>query len=304
MTIRHIRIFLGLINAECNTTHAAEQLHMTQPAVSLAIRELEEYYGVKLFDRIGRRLSITEAGKRFKDYALHISELFDDMEENLRDWNQMGILHIGASITIGSQFLPCYVKTFKETHPGADVRVTIAPGEKLENMLLNNELDFALVEGITHDPRILTEDYMDDHLIVVCAADGPFSKNQHISIEKFKKQRFLLREPGSSTREEFDRITEHAGFSVTPVWESVSYSALVNAVSLGLGIACLPYRMVVNPLEKGAIISISVEGLSFQRKFRIAVHKGKYLTPLAQEFIQLCKEYESIYPEPLANPIY
>ena len=85
-------------------TKAAEVLHMTQPAVSLAIKELEQYYGVQLFDRIGRRLQITDAGRHFLQYAIHISDLFSDMETGLRDWNSKGILRIGASITIGSRF--------------------------------------------------------------------------------------------------------------------------------------------------------------------------------------------------------
>lgn len=89
-----------------NTTKAAELLHMSQPAVSLAIREMEDYYGVALFDRIGRRLSITEAGKRFREYASHISTMFDDMEKTLRDWGHLGVLRVGASITVGSAFCP------------------------------------------------------------------------------------------------------------------------------------------------------------------------------------------------------
>ena len=120
MTIRHINIFLAVCEAGENTNKAAELLHMSQPAVSLAIRELEDYYGVALFDRIGRRLSITEAGKRFREYASHISTMFDDMEKTLRDWGHLGVLRVWASITVGSRFLPSYVKTFLSLHPGLE----------------------------------------------------------------------------------------------------------------------------------------------------------------------------------------
>ena len=112
MTLRHMKIFMAVCDNRCNTTHAAESLHMTQPAVSLAIKDLEQYYGVKLFERLGGRLAITEAGQRLREYAAHISSLFDEMEKEIRDWDYFGVLRVGASITIGSQFLPNYVKSF------------------------------------------------------------------------------------------------------------------------------------------------------------------------------------------------
>ena len=112
MTIRHMIIFRTVCENGYNSTKAAEVLHMTQPAVSLAIKELEQYYGVHLFDRIGRRLQITDAGQHFLQYAIHISDLFSDMETRLRDWDSKGVLRIGASITIGSQFFPHYLKAF------------------------------------------------------------------------------------------------------------------------------------------------------------------------------------------------
>ena len=109
MTLRHMIIFRTVCESDCNSTRAADRLHMTQPAISLAIKELEQYYGVRLFDRIGRRLKITDSGKLFLQYAIHITDLFEDMETGLRDWDSKGILRVGASITIGSQFLPGYV---------------------------------------------------------------------------------------------------------------------------------------------------------------------------------------------------
>ena len=174
MTIRHINIFLAVCEAGQNTTKAAELLHMSQPAVSLAIHELEEYYGVALFDRIGRRLCITEAGKRFWEYASHISSMFDDMEKTLRDWQHLGVLRVGASITVGSRFLPAYVKTFLALHPGLEIRAQIASTEVLTGKIMANDLDFALVEGVPRHPSLVSEDYMEDHLAVICPAGGPF----------------------------------------------------------------------------------------------------------------------------------
>lgn len=290
MTLRHMKIFCAVCENGNNTTKAAEMLHMTQPAVSLAIKELEQYYGVVLFDRIGRRLHITEAGRHFKEYAVHIAALFDDMEKGLRDWDYFGVLRVGASITIGSQFLPGYVKRFCEAYPGTEVKVHVAPSDQLEQKILSDELDFALIEGIAHEPSIYSEAYMEDHLTVICHADGTFQPGQHLSIEEFRRQKFLLRESGSGTREVFDRATQSMGFQVSPVWEAMSTTALVNAVINGLGIAVLPHRMVSGAIEQGLVVAVKVDGLDFRRNFHIIYHKEKYLTSSAKAFIDLCRE--------------
>lgn len=304
MTIRHMIIFRTVCENGFNSTKAAEVLHMTQPAVSLAIKELEQYYGVHLFDRIGRRLQITDAGKHFLQYAIHISDLFSDMETGLRDWDSKGILRIGASITIGSQFLPRYVKAFTEICPGLDVRVTVDQSERLEQKIMANELDCALIEGIAHDPNIVSEAYMEDHLSVICSRDKGWKQGQVVSIEDFQRQRFLLREIGSGTREVFDRVVEQAGIHITPVWEAMSTTALVNAVINGLGIAVLPHRMILPALRQGLVCTVKVEGLSFSRNFHIIYHKDKFLTASAKRFINLCRDFEIDYPLPCYIGLY
>ena len=254
MTIRHIKIFLAICEAGCNTTKAAEALHMSQPAVSLALREMEQYYGVALFDRMGRRLRITDAGARFRDYALHIARLFDDMEKGMKDWDAFGLIRVGASVTIGAQFLPSYVKAFYDRYPGTEVHALVAPSDQLEG--------------------------------------------------QFKKQKFLLREQGSGTREVFDRATASAGFHVEPIWEAMSTTALVNAVIRGLGVAVLPHRMVMGPIERGLVNTVTVEGLTFRREFRMIWHREKYLTAAARAFLDLCRNYEMDYPLPKYNGLF
>lgn len=304
MTIRHLKIFLSLCENDCNTTKAAEYLHMTQPAVSLAIKELEQYYGVVLFDRIGRRLKITQAGQRFKEYAFHISSLFDDMEKGMRDWDSFGVLRIGTSITIGSQFLPGYVKAFYNRYPSTKIQAIIGPSEQLEEKLLKNELDFALIEGVPHTQSFISEAYMEDRLTVICPANAGFSQGQTISVDEFRRQDFLLREHGSGTREIFESVIQQAGFSVEPVWEAMSTTALVNAVINGIGIAVLPHRMIAGALERGLVVAVNVDGLNFKRKFHIIYHKEKFLTSSAKAFIELCKNYEMDYPMPRYTGLY
>lgn len=304
MTIRHLKIFLAVCDGGCNTTRAAEALTMAQPAVSLALKELEQYYGVVLFDRVGRHLQITEAGKRLWEYASHITSLFDDMEKGMRDWDTFGLLRVGASITIGSQFLPNYVKAFYARHPGTEIRAVIEPSDRLEAQILSSDLDLALMEGVSHSPSLESEEYMEDHLVVICPARGRFVQGQTLTQEEFRSQKFLLREPGSGTRETFQRAMEEAGLAVEPIWEAMSTTALVNAVINGLGITVLPHRMVLGPLSKGLVVSVRVEGLEFRRKYYIVRHRAKYLTASARAFLDLCRSYEMDYPMPRYSGLF
>lgn len=300
MTLRYLKIFLAVCDNDNNVTKAAKQLYIAQPAVSTAISEIEEYYGVRLFDRISRRLYITEAGKRFREYALHITSMFDDLETGMRNWDAQGILRIGASISIGSQLLPGYVGRFSSDHPGIDVRVRIGRTPVLEKCLLNNELDFALVEGTIQSKQLICEAYMEDELTVICPAGSLFIQGQIVSLSSFCKQRFLLREAESGTRQFFDHRMESIGCAVEPVWESASTSALINAVASGIGISVLPKRMVNTALHDGRVMSIQVAGLEFRRKCYIVCHQNKFITTSASAFMNMCRRE----PVPLAGTAY
>ena len=293
MTFRHLKIFVSLYENNFNTTKTAASMHMTQPAVSLAVKELEQYYGVALFDRIGNRLKITPAGLRFYEYSSHIIALFDEMDNSMKNWDLAGTIRVGSSITIGSQFLPAYVNSFQSRYPGTRVKAQIAPSKQLEQMILNNELDFALIEGSSHNPSFICEEYMEDHLTVICPANGQFQPGQEISIHEFCQQNFLLREHGSGTRETFENTIAAAGFSIEPIWEAVSTTALVNAVNSGIGISILPHRMIADAIQQGQVIAVTVKGLEFKRKFNIIYHQKKFLTAAARSFIELCRSQKA-----------
>lgn len=298
MTIRHIHIFLEVCRCNCNLTRAAEGLYMSQPAVTLAIKELEQYYGVGLFDRLGKRLYITEAGQQFRAYAMRIEALFDDMEKGMKNWDALGVLRVGSSITVGSQFMPDYVAAFSQMYPQVDVRVRIGTSEMIEQMLIENKLDLALVETPVHREHLLSEAYMEDELAVIAPARRPYKENQILSRDEFVRQKFLLREPGSGTREVFNQMMESKGLCVEPVWEAMSTTALVNAVIHGLGIAVVPRRMAAGVLELGQIYELRVDGIDFRRCFYMVYHRDKLLTKSMEAFIKLCKYYELDYPLP------
>ncbi len=276
----------------CNMTKAAEQLHMTQPAVSLAISELENYYNVRLFDRISRRLYLSEAGHRFREYSRSISLTFDDMEKTVREWEKNGVIRVGASISIGSMLLPEYVARFRPSHPDTTVRVKVDRSDRLEQATLGNELDFCLMEGIVHDENLVSEDFMEDRLAVIASAEA-FENGTILAPDEFLRMNFLLREHGSGTREVFDSTLAALELSLPePAWESLSTAALMNAACAGLGVAIIPKRMAEEKIAAGQVAELFVDGIEFRRKYKIVYHKNKHLTAAAQDFVAMCRAFE------------
>ena len=291
MTVRHMKIFKTVCECGCSITKAAEKLNMTQPAVSLAVSELENYYGIKLFDRISRRLYLSEAGKMFLEYANTITLTFDDMEKRVRSWEKTGVVRVGASISIGAMLMPEYVKKFAAEKPDTKVTVKINRSEELEALLFENKLDFALIEGIVHDQNLVYEDFMEDRLALVAAKGFP---TDTIKKEEIYAYDFLLREKGSGTREIFESTLTSVSCPLPePAWESMSTAALINAAEAGLGVAVVPYRMAVERLKSGSIREIHIENIKFTRKYKLVYHKNKKLSTTDRKFIEICRNTET-----------
>ncbi len=286
-----MKIFVAVCE-EKSITKAAEKLHIAQPAVSIAVKELEQYYGVKLFDRISKRLYLTDMGRNFLEYATHIVSLFDNMEDNIRQWERSGKLRVGASITVGTRLMPQYVSTFYKKHPQSSIEVFIGNSDLIEKKILQNELDFGMIEGTIHSDSILCEAYMKDKLVVICSPSYPLCKRETITIEQLLSQPLLLREKGSGTRELFDHVLASLEYTYVPSWESTSAEALINAVREGLGVSVLSHMLIQDELKKGTVVELQVEGLHLDREFRIIYHKNKLLTNLAKEFIEMCRTHK------------
>lgn len=288
MTLRHMQILATVCDCK-SATAAAEKLGIAQPAVSLAIKEMEDHYGVRLFDRISHKLLITAEGKELFRYASQILSLFDAAECDIKNWDSFGVVRIGSSITIGTCLMPGYVKQFHAVYPGIKVRVTIDNSAVIEKRVLENQLDFALIEGTVHSDQIVSRQFMEDELVMVCGADSVFSKKNELSAEELPGLPFLLREKGSGTRQLFDSTMLIHDVSIDPIWESTSPQAIIQAVAAGLGISVLSDRLVKTDLEKHRLKQLTLKGIRFQRSFNLIYHKNKFLTKSAKEFIELGK---------------
>lgn len=289
MTLRHMRIFQKIYETQ-SVTRAAEALHMTQPAVTRALQELEKYYGLRLFERLNRRLTVTEAGRRMYDYALHLTETFDTMEKSLRDWERQGVLRVGASVSLGCSLLPQLARTFQEEHPGVEVRVRIANGELLRRDLLENRLDLALLEGEENGADLMLTPFAAGEMALIVPPGHPLARAGGATLAQAAAYPLLLRETGSATRRFLDQLLMSRGLAVQPVWESASTQALLSAVREGLGITLVPWALARQTVLGGEAERCPVTDAELIRRRYVAWHPSKYVTGTMRAFVNLCME--------------
>lgn len=289
MTLRHMRIFQKIYETQ-SVTRAAEALHMTQPAVTRALQELEKYYGLRLFERLNRRLTVTEAGRRMYDYALHLTETFDTMEKSLRDWERQGVLRVGASVSLGCSLLPQLARTFQEEHPGVEVRVRIANGELLRRDLLENRLDLALLEGEENGADLMLTPFAAGEMALIVPPGHPLARAGGATLAQAAAYPLLLRETGSATRRFLDQLLMSRGLAVHPVWESASTQALLSAVREGLGITLVPWALARQTVLRGEAERCPVTDAELIRRRYVAWHPSKYVTGTMRAFVNLCME--------------
>ena len=290
MTIRNIRIFLSVVNHHNNISEAARSLYLSQPSVSVAIQEIEREYQLQLFERLSRRLYLTDAGQEFLEYAQRIASTFDDMDRQLKEKKEHETIRIGASITIGSRKMPEYVKQFQSCHPLAEVFVKVGFSRDLEKMLLVNGLDLALVETPVHNKELEAQKYAVDTLDLIMPAAQGFEMNLEMPLEGFLQENILLREKGSGARDIFDRaMEEHGAGPVVPLWEATSTTALLNAVQSGLGVTVLPRQMAEDAVREGRVVRGSIRKIRMEQAFFIVYHQDKMRTPLMQDFMDIVR---------------
>lgn len=288
MTLRHLEIF-SAVCAQESFTRAAEQLNMAQPAVSLAIRELEVFYNVRLFERMNRRVYLTEAGRTLRQYADTVLSQFQESVEVLRESGAQGACRFGVHVTLGETRLAGILAHLAEALPEITVRASIHNSRETERMILQNELDFAVVDNVTVSPHYLVEPLCGEELAAVCAPGYLEGKNS-LTLAELAEERLLLRERGAAPGQCGCRPAG-AGATAQPVVESVSTAALLACARAGLGITLLPRSLVVADLERGDLRELAVEDGGFHRSYFLVRHRSKYLTDGMKRVIRVLREH-------------
>lgn len=287
MNIRHLKVFITVVDTG-SMTNAAEKLFVAQPSISQTIKEIEEYYNIRLFERLSKKLYITEKGKEFLSYARHIVSLFDEMEEKIRQNSESGILRIGASITVGTCILSQLSSRFIHNYANIHIESVIDNTMVVEDMVLKSRLDFGLVEGPIHSEYIISKPFMDDELILICGREHPFREKPYITLQELSQSDLILRESGSGTRELFENFMASKGFSLNIKWVCNNSEAIKNAVISNIGVSVISKMAVENELASNKLFHIELDDIKFKRQFNIIYHKNKYITESMEAFWNLC----------------
>ena len=286
MSIRHLRIFIMVANCG-KMSIAAEKLFITQPSISQAIKEIEDYYGIKLFERLSKKLFITENGKALLKYANHIVASFDEMEMDIKNKGKKAYLNIGSSITVGTCMLNDITNKLMSKNNDINIKVNVNNTENIEEMLLNSKLDVAIVEGIVSNKDLITKPIRNDELIIVAGRNHKFYNKKKISIVELDGEDFILREEGSGSRKIFDEILKRNNVEVNSNWISTDTEVIKNAVINGKGLGVLSTMIVDKELGTKTLNKVSIEEVTMFRQIYLVYHKNKYMSEQMISFLNL-----------------
>ncbi|MGD9888010.1 MAG: LysR family transcriptional regulator [Halothiobacillaceae bacterium] len=280
MADRRLKVFYTVARL-LSFTKAAESLHMTQPAVTFQVRQLEEHFDTRLFDRTHNRVTLTDVGVVVYEVAERIFEHYDEMERRVREMTgeMGGSLNIGASMTVAENMLPALLGQFRKKHPDLNVRLKVGNSESIVSMVEHNVIDLAIVEGSISNKNLLVEACRDDELVVIMPPDHPLAKSETLTIDHLMPYQFICREEGSGTREAIFNYLIEQGYpdGWTVCMELGSPEAIKGAVEAGMGLSVMSKSGIAKELKLGMLASVPLDppllrGFSFVRqrhKFRL-----------------------------------
>jgi len=293
MADRRLQVFHAVAR-QLSFTKAAEALFMTQPAVTFQIKQLEEHFSTRLFDRGHGRIALTPAGDIVLDYAERILGLSAELDTRLKEMTGQvaGALLIGASMTIAEFLLPQVLGEFRARHPKVIPRLIVANSETVENRVAEHTLDLGFIEAPSHLPALASDFCTDDELQVLCAPTHPLAKLASATPKQLVKHYFISREPGSGTREVTDHYFQQAGIrpeSLDTVMELGSPEAIKGLVSTGLGFAIMSRASIAKEIKLGQLAAVPLSP-RLTRTLSVVYPKEKFRSRLADTFIAFAKE--------------
>lgn len=293
MADRRLQVFHAVAK-HLSFTKAAEALFMTQPAVTFQIRQLEEHFDTRLFDRAHGRISLTAAGQVALEYAERILGLSAELDTRLKEMSGQvtGPLLIGASTTIAEFLLPQVLGEFKSRHPGVVPRLFVANSEAVQARIAERTLDLGFIEGESHLPSLVTDTCAEDELQVVCAPTHPLAKAGSVTPKALTEHAYISREPGSGTREVIDHYLQKAGVSpdqLQVVMELGSPESLKGLAATGLGFTIMSRTTVAKEIRLGQLVRVPLAP-RLTRHFAVVYPKERFHSRLVNNFVQFAKE--------------
>ena len=291
MNLHHLRLFAAVVD-EGGFTRAAEALNLSQPAISKSLKELEAELNLTLIDRAGRSLRLTDAGRALHARARELFGVERVAERELRELRGLkrGVLRIGASTTIATYMLPPVLGRFHLRHPRVRIRVSSANTRAVLRMLLESHVDVALVEGQVAHAGVDVISWREDELVVIAPPEHHLMRARRVDVDALAGEQFLVREPGSGTREVMERALARHGIRLANTMRVGGTEAIKQAVAAGLGLAIVSRAAAADQLALGRIAVLDVRGLVIRRTLTQLRLRERATTVAARELEMLLFE--------------
>lgn len=274
----------------------SEIVHLTQPAVSLQIQALEEYYETKLFDRTSNSITLSPAGEVLYKYAKYILALYAAAEKEIGKitGHTKGSVTIGASTTIGNHILPSVILSFKKIFPKIKINVYIENTRKIMDLLNTGAIELGLVEGEMSKYKVTLDPIIQDELFVIVSPQHPWAKRKTISIAELSKEPFIFREEGSGTRQITEKYFSSHGVKMRDIQLNItlgSTESIKEAVESGIGVSIVSKWVVRKEVKYGNLIMLGIKEGRMVRNFYLVMNKNAILSHSVTEFISFIKTY-------------
>ena len=290
LTFRQLKVFESAAR-HLSYTRAAEELHLSQPGVSMQIKQLEEVVGLPLFEQIGKKMHLTAAGREIYAYSQSIGHLLDEAEAVVEELKgvQSGRLAISVATT-ASHFATRLLAAFSHRYEGVVISLDITNRASLRDQLDRNEPDLVIMGQPPEGVDVESETFMENPLVMIAPPDHPLVAEKNIAIKRFEDEHFVVRETGSGTRSAIERSFEEHGVSFHTGIEMSSNEAIKQAVEAGLGLGIVSIHTLELELETKRLVILDVEDFPIMRHWHIVQRSGKRLSPVAQTFKQFVLE--------------
>ena len=282
-----------VVAKHCSYVRAAEELHFSQPAVSAQIRQLEETLGVKLFEQIGRRTHLTQAGDELYHYSQKIFAVIDEALETMEELRgpDHGRLRVGADTTVGTYVIPGLLGKFHQSYPEVEISLDVVNRAALVERIMSNEIDIAIVGRVPDDIPVVIEPFAPNEMVLVASPYHRLAGRANVPLSELAKEHFLMREVGSGTRAALELILQEAEVPLHVSMHMGNNSAIKQGVAAGLGIALISRVALDMELETNRLVILDVEGFPIMRQWRIVHLKDKHLSATALAFKSFLLEH-------------
>ncbi len=284
VTLRQLRVFEA-VGRHLSFSRAAEELHLTQPAVSMQVKQLEDMVGLPLTEQIGKKIFLTAAGEEVARHARLVALQLREAEESLAAMKGVkgGELRIGV-VSTAKYFAPRVLAEFRAAHPGVEIRLGVHNREVIVSQLANNEIDLAIMGRPPSEFPTVAQSFAPHPLVIIAAEDHPLADRKRLEPSDLEGETFLIRELGSGTRTAMERYFSDVGFTPSAVFEMTGNETIKQAVMAGMGIAFISEHTVGLERMAGRLVVLPVRGTPVLREWFVVHRAEKQLLPIATSF--------------------